>query len=167
MKALFIGRFQPFHKGHLQILKNASKEYEEIIIGLGSSQYGYTLKDPFTSEERKLMIEKTLKKTGIKNYRIELIPDIHNYPKWVPYVTSIIPDFDVVLSNSSLTKRLFSENGYKVNETPLYDRNKYSGKEIRRRILNDEQWIDLVPEPVYNVIKEINGVKRLKKLAEK
>jgi len=167
MKALFIGRFQPFHKGHLQILKNASKEYEEIIIGLGSSQYGYTLKDPFTSEERKLMIEKTLKKTGIKNYRIELIPDIHNYPKWVPYVTSIIPDFDVVLSNSSLTKRLFSENGYKVNETPLYDRNKYSGKEIRRRILNDEQWIDLVPEPVYYVIKEINGVKRLKKLAEK
>jgi len=167
MKALFIGRFQPFHKGHLQILKNASKEYDEIIIGVGSSQYGHTLKDPFTSEERKLMIEKTLEKSGIKNYRIELIPDIHNYPKWVPYLVSIIPDFDVVLSNSPLTKRLFSENGYRVNETPLYDRNKYSGKEIRRRILNDEQWEDLVPDTVSKIIKEINGVKKLKKLAEK
>ena len=167
MKALFIGRFQPFHKGHLQIIQNASKEYDVIIIGMGSSQYGYTLKDPFTSDERKLMIEKTLEKTGVKNYKIELLPDIHNYPKWVPYVASIISDFDVVLSNSPLTKRLFSENGYKVKETQLYDRNKYSGKEIRRRIINDEQWEILVPDTVCEIIKEIHGVQRLKELNQK
>jgi len=167
MKALFVGRFQPFHKGHLQIIQSASKDYDEVIIGMGSSQYDNTLKDPFTSDERKLMIENSLEKTGVKNYRIVLLPDIHNYPKWVPYVVSIISDFNVVLSNSSLTKRLFSEKGYLVKETPIYDRTRYSGKEIRRRIVNDEQWKDLVPEPVYKIIKEIHGVQRLKKLAEK
>jgi nicotinamide-nucleotide adenylyltransferase len=82
-------------------------------------------------------------------------------------VASIISDFDVVLSNSPLTKRLFSENGYKVKETQLYDRNKYSGKEIRRRIINDEQWDALVPDTVYEIIKEIHGIQRLKELNQK
>jgi nicotinamide-nucleotide adenylyltransferase len=163
MKALFIGRFQPFHKGHLQIIQSASKKYDEIIIGIGSSQYADTRINPFTSDERKRMIEKSLEKAGVKNYRMELIPDIHNYPQWVPYVASFIPDFDVVISNNSLTKRLFSEKGYVVKETSAYDRSKYSGKEIRRRMINDENWEDLVPEPVCKIIKEIDGVQRLKK----
>lgn len=166
MKALVIGRFQPFHKGHLQIIQNASKKYNEVIIGIGSSQYDHTKHDPFTSDERKMMIERSLEQVDVKNYRIELIPDIHNYPRWVPYITSIISDFDVVLSNSSLTKRLFSEKGYIVKETSVYDRTKYSGKEIRRRMIKDEEWEDLVPEPVYKIIKEIQGVKRLKELAK-
>ncbi|MCX6666783.1 MAG: nicotinamide-nucleotide adenylyltransferase [Euryarchaeota archaeon] len=162
MKALFIGRFQPFHKGHLQIIQSASKKYDEIIIGIGSSQYADTKINPFTSKERKLMIEKSLEKLGVKNYRIELIPDIHNYPQWVPYVGSIISDFDVVITNNSLTQRLFSEKGFAVKETVAYDRSKYSGKEIRRRMMNDEAWEDLVPESVCEIIKEIGGVQRIK-----
>lgn len=162
MKALFIGRFQPFHKGHLQILQNASKEYEKIIIGMGSSQYNNTEQNPFTAEERKLMIQKSLEKIGIKNFEIVLIPDIHDLPKWASYVSSIVPDFDVVLTNSPLTKSLFLEMGYIVKETTMYDRNKYSGKEIRRRMINDEQWENLVPESVSNIINEIDGVRRLK-----
>ncbi len=165
MKALFIGRFQPLHKGHLQIIQHASKEYDEVIIGMGSSQYGHKLENPFTSDERALMIEKALECEGITNYSIFLIPDIHNYPKWVSHVTSIIPNFDIVLSNSSLTKRLFSEKGYIVKKTPIYDRDKYSGNEIRKRIINDEQWEDLVPELVCKIIKNVDGVNRLKELS--
>jgi len=165
MKALFIGRFQPLHRGHLQIIQHASKEYDEVIIGIGSSQYGHTLENPFTSDERALMIKKALEYEGITNYSIVLILDIHNYPKWVSHVTSIIPDFDVVLSNSSLTKRLFSEKGHVVKKTAIYDRDKCSGKEIRKRMINDKQWKDLVPEPVCKIIKKIDGVNRLKELS--
>jgi len=166
MKALFVGRFQPFHKGHLKLLQSILKEYDEIIIGIGSSQYGYTKDNPFTSDERKKIIEKSLESINIKNCTIVLIPDIHNYPKWVPYVVSIVSDFDVFLSNNSLTRRLFSERGYIVKETPVFDRSKYSGKEIRRRMINDESWEDLVPEPVCKIIKEIDGVQRLKELSK-
>jgi len=165
MKALFIGRFQPLHNGHLQIMKHASKEYNEVIIGIGSSQYSHTLENPFNSDERTLMIKKALEYEKITNYSIVLIPDIHNYPKWVSHVTSIITNFDVVLSNSNLTKRLFSKKGYVVKKTPIYDRDKYSGKEIRKRIINDEQWEDLVPESIFRIIKTINGVNRLKELS--
>lgn len=167
MKALIIGRFQPFHKGHLQILQDASKKYNEVIIGIGSSQYGHTLGNPFTVEERELMIEKSLGKIDVKNYRTVLIPDIHNPPKWVDHVLSIVSDFDVVLSNNSLTKRLFSEKGYDVKETPLYNKDEYSGKEIRRRMINGEQWNNLVPQEVFNVIRDIDGVKRVKELSKK
>jgi len=165
MKALFIGRFQPLHKGHLKIIQNISKNYIEVIIGIGSSQYGYTSDNPFTVDERILMIKKALEKVGVKNYRIVSIPDIHNPPKWVDHVLSIISEFDVVISNNSLTKRLFSEKGYKVVETPLYNKDKYSGKVIRKRIKMGEQWDNLVPHEVFNIIKDVDGVKRVKDLS--
>ena len=166
MKALFIGRFQPLHNGHLNIIQNASKKYDEIIIGLGSSQYANSFQNPFSSEERQEMIKNSLKQIGIQNYRLELIPDIHDLPRWASYVISIISDFDVIITNSPLTKQLFEEKGYKVEETAIFDRAKYSGKEIRRRIVKDEPWTDLVPEPVVEIIKKIDGVNRLKKLSK-
>jgi len=166
MKALFIGRFQPFHKGHLNIIQDISKKYDEVIIGLGSSQYANSLQNPFSSDERMQMIKLSLKEIGVKNYRIELIPDIHDLVRWASYVTSIIPDFDVVITNSPLTKQLFEEKGYKVEETAIFDRTKYSGKEIRRRIIEDESWAELVPKPVVEIIKNVDGVNRLKKLSK-
>ena len=167
MKVLFIGRFQPFHKGHLKVVQEASKKYDEVIIGIGSSQYGNTSDNPFTSEERELMIKKTLEKTGIDNYKIISIPDIHNPPKWVNHVLSIVSDFDVIISNNPLTKRLFSEKDYTVKETPLYEKKKYSGREIRRRIVDSEPWDGLVPTEVSNFIKDIDGVNRVKELSNK
>lgn len=162
MNALFIGRFQPFHKGHLKVIQNASKNYNEVIVGIGSSQYGHTSDNPFTADERKLMIQKSLETSGIKNYRIVSIPDIHNPPKWVDHVLSIVSDFDVVISNNSLTKQLFSEKGYAVKETPVYYKNKYSGKEIRSRIIKGKKWEHLVTPETFNVIKNTDGVKRVK-----
>ncbi len=42
-----------------------------------------------------------------------------------------------------------------------------SGTEIRRRMLEDENWQELVPQATIDVIEEINGVERLKNLAIK
>jgi len=165
MNALFIGRFQPFHKGHLMLLQSISSQYDEIIIGIGSSQYHNTIDNPYSEDERKKMIAKSLDKIGINNYKIVLIPDIHNPPKWVSHVLSIVRDFDVVISNNSFTKQLFSEKGYFVKITPYFEKERYSGEEIRRRMINNEKWEDLVPKAVAKIIKEINGVQRLKNLS--
>jgi nicotinamide-nucleotide adenylyltransferase len=164
MKALYIGRFQPFHKGHLKIINNISKKFDEIIIGIGSSQYSNASENPFSSEERKEMIKKTLDKMDINNYKIIFIPDIHNPPKWVEHVKSIISDFDFIITNNSFTKKLFLEKGYEVYDTPLYNKEKFSGKEIRNRMINDDNWEKLVPEEVKNYIINIDGIKRLKKI---
>jgi nicotinamide-nucleotide adenylyltransferase len=165
MNALFIGRFQPFHKGHLMLIQNIINQYDELIIGIGSSQYSNTVDNPFSEDERKKMIEESLDKTDINNYKIASIPDIHDPPRWVSHVLSIVVDFDVVISNNSFTKHLFSKKGYVVKGTPYFNKDKYSGKEIRRRMINDEEWEDLVSVAVAKIIKDIGGIQRLKELS--
>jgi len=56
---LFIGRFQPFHLGHLSDIKDALKEVDELVIAIGSSQHSGTKENPFSTEERIKMIEDT------------------------------------------------------------------------------------------------------------
>ena len=164
MKALFIGRFQPFHIGHLKIIQEACKKYEKLIIGIGSSQYSNTFDNPFTSDERKEMIEKSLDFLNIKNYELILIPDIHNPPKWVEHVLDINSNFDVVISNNELTLNLFKKKGFKIEKTPSYNKELYSGKIIRTKISKNEQWEISVPVEVSKYIKNIKGDARIKKI---
>jgi len=85
--------------------------------------------------------------------------------EWVDYVLSCVPKFDVIYSNNQLTKELFSKKGYDVKETTLVNRNKYCGTEIRRRMINNKPWKNLVPDTVCKIIEEIDGVQRLTELA--
>jgi len=166
MKALFIGRFQPLHKGHLKVLEYASTQYDALLIGIGSSQYGHTLENPFTAQERKWMLKHALAELHITNFQIVCISDIHDPPRWVAHVCSLVPEFDVVLSNDEFTTDLFIEQGYVVNKTPIYKRDLYAGKEVRRRMVADEPWKALVPKEVYDIIQKINGVQRLKAIVQ-
>ena len=160
-RALMIGRFQPFHNGHLSVIKEYSDEYEEIIIGIGSAQYGYTEDNPFTSGERYYMIRSSLLAEGIHNFSIVPIENLNRYSMWVSQVETICPRFDVVLTNNNITKRLFTESGYEVKNTKLYGRNVYSGSIIRNKIKNGDEWKSLVPTPVYNFLQVINVKERL------
>jgi len=163
MKALYIGRFQPFHKGHLEVVKYLTQKFDHVIIGIGSSQYKDTADNPFSSDERSSMIKNSLKQEKIENYSIVLIPDIHNPPKWADHVLTIVSDFDVAVSNSEFTRKLFDEKGFRTQDTPKFNEKYYSGTEIRNRIFSDEKWEDLVPRPVCEIVKKIDGVKRIKK----
>ena len=164
MKALFVGRFQPFHKGHFKVIKYILKKYDEIVIGIGSSQYKNTKENPFSFNERKKMIVDTLENSNIKKYKIINIPDIHNPPRWVEHVLSIYSDFDVVVTNNDFTKKLFEKKGYKVVDTPIFEEELFSGRNIRKKIKNDGKWKKLVPEETLKIIEKINGIKRIKNL---
>ena len=165
MRAFVIGRFQPFHNGHLEIIQEIAGDFEAIVIGIGSAQYSHTLDNPFTAGERHFMISTSIEESGIHNYYLVPIIDINRYAVWVSHIRSLIPPIDVVLTNNPLTRRLFEEEGYEVRASPMYDRKRYSGREIRGRIINNESWHDLVPTAVVKVIDEIDGVKRLRELA--
>lgn len=45
MSALIIGRFQPFHKGHLSVIKMVAEKSDSIIIGIGSAQLSHTFEN--------------------------------------------------------------------------------------------------------------------------
>ncbi|RLF62004.1 MAG: nicotinamide-nucleotide adenylyltransferase, partial [Thermoplasmata archaeon] len=48
--------------------------------------------------------------------------------------------------------------------TPLFEREKYSGTEIRRRMAEGKEWQNLVPDAVAKIIKELDGEERVKRL---
>jgi nicotinamide-nucleotide adenylyltransferase len=84
---------------------------------------------------------------------------------WVSQVESQVPRFDVVYTNQSLTRRLLIEAGYEVRGIELHMRDMYEATEIRRRILDGEDWKELVPHEVYEYVREIDGDGRITDLA--
>ena len=56
MDGLLIGRFQPFHLGHLDAVMFGLSRTENLFIGIGSSNKSNEKKNPFSSEERREMI---------------------------------------------------------------------------------------------------------------
>ncbi len=167
-RAIMIGRFQPIHKGHIEVIKQVLQEVDELIIGIGSSQEGHTLENLFTAAERVLMIEKALEEVGIdrSHTHIVKIPDVHNDATWVSHAVSLTPQFSVVYSRNPWVQRLFKEAGYEVRTPPPYKRKEYQGEEIRNRMLKGERWEDLVPKVVLEVMREIKAVERLKNLSK-
>ncbi len=167
-RALYIGRFQPFHLGHLEAIKYILNSSREIIIVVGSAQESHTLENPFTAGERVYMIRLALNEIGVDPTRYYIIPvvdlDIHGI--WVSHVCSYVPKFDVVYSNEPLTRRLFIESGFRVESIPFFKRDLCSATEIRRRMLAGSSWEELLPKSVATYIKEIKGVERLRDLAK-
>jgi nicotinamide-nucleotide adenylyltransferase len=161
-RAFFIGRFQPFHRGHLAMVKRILESHDEIIVGIGSAQYSHTGENPFTGGERYEMIKRSLDREGIRPYHIVPIPDTHVHSVWVSHVQSLVPPFDVVYTNSDLVVRLFREHGLKVLSPPLVDRDRLSGTEVRHRMLAGGDWESLVPEAVAEYVKKIDGLERIR-----
>jgi len=58
-----VGRFQPFHNGHLQLIQAILSEVKFLKIGIGSSQYSHTMYNPFSYDERKEFIIQSLRST--------------------------------------------------------------------------------------------------------
>ena len=161
-RALFIGRFQPFHNAHLLDIKKILKNADEIIIAIGSSQEKNTLENPFSFNERKQMIVNVLKKNKIKNYKVYPIPDLYNDKKWVDCITKNIPDFDDVYSGNKWTLECFKKFGSKTKKIKLIKG--ISSTTVRDKIIKGKNWQSLVPNEVADYIKKIKGVGRVKRV---
>jgi len=162
--SLVIGRFQPFHNGHLEVVRKISEISDNLTIGIGSAQYSHTVNNPFTAGERYRMISNSLKDSGITNAYIVPIEDLNRYSVWVSHVVSMSPPFSVIYSNNTLTRRLFKEAGYEIRDSPLYNRSEYSGTEVRKRMLSGDDWRPLVPRAVADIIDDIDGIGRIRGL---
>ena len=161
-RALFIGRFQPFHKGHLHVAKNLSKRFDELIIGIGSSQEKNTQDNPFSYNERKTMIKNTLKNNNIDNLKIYPIPDLYDDYKWTNYIINNLPKFDVAYSGNEWTIRCFKKHKIKAVKVKLLKG--INSSRIRRLIKRNKNWEMLVPREIAHYIKKTKGVERIRRV---
>jgi len=165
-RGAYVGRFQPFHKGHLRALKWILEREEEVVLVVGSAQYSHTRENPFTLGERLEMIWRVLKEEGILERVIPVgVPDTNKqHNLWVQVVLTMAPRFDRVYSNDPMTRRLFKERGFEVRSIPFFDRDVYCATRIREKIARGEEWEELVPPAVAEVVKSVGGVERIREL---
>lgn len=157
--ALFIGRFQPFHNGHLYSLNKAFDLADKVIVGIGSSQESGTEKDPFDFEIRKRMIKSL---PGVSRKIVVVpVPDMFDDEKWGGLILEIIKNEKLLtnevvgVGNNDWTNRILRKKGIEIFETGLYNRDELEGIKIRElRKIGDTQWTQRVPESVVKCLEE-------------
>lgn len=146
---LFIGRFQPMHKGHEKVIKELLDKYEKVIILIGSINKKDD-KNPFKYEDRKKMIRKVLE--DYKNFEIFGIEDNPSNEEWTDYIKNNFK-FDIVVSGNDLVKELLRK--FIVNEPNWYKRDIMQSTIIRNLVNDKKEWKHLVPK---QIIIDIEGL---------
>jgi len=164
MNGLLIGRFQPFHLGHLDALRFALSKVDKLWIGLGSSNKPLQKNNPFSAEERKEMILSSIDESMKSRIQIYFIPDLENHIKWIELIDTLVPKFDTIFTNDELTRHLYSKRDVEVLPIPFVKRDILSGTNIRDMIISDQTWEDLVPEGTKNFLHKTSAKQRLKNL---
>lgn len=162
-RGLYVGRFQPFHLGHLETIRTirADEPQEELIVGIGSAQDSYQWTNPFTAGERIEMIGRALEEGRIGGCLLVPILDIHRHAEWVSYLEGLLPVFDHIYTNNPLTRLLFEQGGYTVVDTPLVQRERFEGARIRARLAAGEDVSADLPPAVGRYLGQLNAPARL------
>jgi len=164
-RGFYIGRFQPYHDGHHNVVRRIAEEVDELVLGIGSAGDSHSQHDPFTAGERIMMITKSLVDLDLVTYAVP-IEDLDRNSVWVSHVQSMSPAFDVAYSNNPLVIQLFREAGVEVRQSPMYNREVLEGTEVRERMIAGDDWERLVPDAVAEVVSEIGGIERIQRVSD-
>jgi len=164
MDGLLIGRFQPFHLGHLDAVLFGLSRVENLFVCIGSSNKSNERRNPFSAEERREMIILSIEPSMADRLKIFDIPDVGDHEKWTFEIDKIVPKYDIIFTNDEFTKTLFEKREMNVVPVVLKDRGKFSGTNIRELIADDKNWQDLVPQGTRKVLDNLNAKERLKNL---
>lgn len=147
MRILYVGKFQPFHSGHLNAINVIKSLSKEVIVAVGSP------KDEryFSLEERIEMVEKN---TSIIPKIVEDLDSNHpQYKRWGRYVLDVVGNVDIVATGNPRVMKDFYQEGKHV----LFfnrDTKKLSGTVIRNFIeAGNDSWKSLVPEKSLRIVE--------------
>lgn len=90
--AVYVGRFQPFHLGHLALLKHALEIAPTVVLVIGSAWQARTPKNPLTWQERAEVVRLAL--TPEERERVKFLPmrDHYDEARWVQAVQRGVAD---------------------------------------------------------------------------
>jgi len=125
MKALFLGKFQPPHLGHIRTIFKIAKEYESVVVCI-------TMGEPkaMEYEEVKSILQEVFESS--KNISVTLING--TIEGGVSNIDDI--EFDIIVSGNQKVLDILKKKGYKTQFQTRTEGKGYSGSEIRRLIEN-------------------------------
>lgn len=171
--AVLIGRFQPVHNVHVELMKEAKRRAKKIVIIVGSADQPRTFKNPFTFEERSAMISAALEDAGFSPGDIfdtvirSNIDTRYDDDAWVIRVQNIVND---VANEGDSVAIIGSEKDIKTKEYldmfPQWDKIDIPHQEImnatdiRNIYFNENLQLgylgSVVPEPVYEMLDKFS-----------
>lgn len=160
-----MGRFQPFHNGHLKAINYILEREDHLHIVIGSSRKSYTRRNPFSSGERYQMVKNSLQEAGIDSDRYDIfqIADANEGTVWRQRIINHVPHFYKVYSHLGDTMLLFDDIGYETVEIPRFTgRTQERGSFIRESMSRRTHiWHNLVPRAVVDFLGKIGGAYRV------
>lgn len=109
---VYIGRFQPLHNGHVNIIQKISQLAKKVVVIIGSKSNPVSCKNPWTYEERKLMIQNS---THVQYMDIEGVEDyIYDDYQWINEVT------EIVYKHKNMENPRIAIAGYNKDESSSY-----------------------------------------------
>lgn len=170
--ALFIGRFQPFHKGHLEMIKKILKENERVIIVIGSAEKNFIQNNPLTAAERFQIIEESLKEAKIPAEKYCIIPirNVNNYALWVNHINIYVPPYTRLYTGSKIVKACYQGKYFNTDENsktgPEIIQLKrilgLSATKIRTALLKGKGWEKMLTPAAVKLLKKWEIPSRLK-----
>ncbi|MBT4917362.1 nicotinamide-nucleotide adenylyltransferase [Candidatus Peregrinibacteria bacterium] len=174
--ALFIGRFQPFHNGHLDIVKKILEDNQRVILAVGSAEKNYLSSNPLTAGERFRVIDESLREAGISSERYAIVPvrNVNNYALWVNHINIYVPPYTRIYTGSPIVKACYEGKYQRPDGTcktgpeviQVEKELEVSATKVRESILNKDDWESLVPKAAAKVLKEMELPKRLQTIKD-
>lgn len=122
---VYIGRFQPVHNAHIEIIRRATHMARQVVIIVGSANQPRTYKNPFTSAERQCMIVDALRGIGDKDcsIRIEHNTDtIYNDQAWAIRVQGLVAKHNLGMSKTAIIGHDKDESTFYLKMFPQWAR---------------------------------------------
>mgnify|MGYP002760922457 CR=1 FL=1 len=171
------GRFQPFHREHLEYAAWAATGADELLVGITNADPGHVRPEeadssrhdpehnPFRYHERLRMVREAIDAAGV-DCSVWIAPFPINRPElWEHYAPADAVHYVNVLEEWHRVKaRRLREHGRAV-VTKAGTRT-ISGTDIRNRMAAGDDWEGDVPDEVVEVLESIDGVDRVRALFE-
>jgi nicotinamide-nucleotide adenylyltransferase len=176
-KALFIGRFAPPHKGHIEAIINLVSEFDEVVIGLGSCYEVGSPRHPFLAIYREKMILLSLYEMGydISKIKIAHVQDFETFEQWIDHVLDLVKKEKIthfVTGNEKDILNILKEKKIKLDldfiNPELTSTVPYHASDLRKTIVEGDynKFLEIAAPGTIALIGSINGFQGIREAIE-
>lgn len=145
--ALFIGRFAPAHRGHVNVIMDLLKNYDRVIIGLGSCYDVGSKRAPLLAIFREKMLLLSIKEMGGDLDKITIchIQDYISFDDWLKDVLEICKLYNVthfISGNNEeiidVFKNHYSDLPFEIVNPEKYSKEKFHASDLRKAVVEGD-----------------------------
>ena len=120
---VLIGRFQPFHTGHLRVVRDGLEQAAMLILVCGSARQPRSVRNPWHDREREQMIRGSL--TSAENNRVHIAPIMdspYDEQAWIQAVETAVNGLARAIPDNNTVPRRIGLIGHNLHNSNYYPR---------------------------------------------